>query len=136
MMVTNKPNTPQDVFSFKSAAPTYSEEVAKADVEKINVYPNPYYGMNPREQTAVDRFVSFNHLPNKVTFRIFDLAGNLVAKMEKDDETQFARWDLRNHNGLPVASGIYIIHIDMPDLGKVKVLKLALVREAEFIEVY
>jgi hypothetical protein len=35
-----------------------------------------------------------------------------------------------------VASGIYIIHIDMPELNKVKILKLAIVREAEFIEVY
>jgi hypothetical protein len=136
MMVTNKPNSSQDVFSFTSSAPTYNKTTAKADVEKINVYPNPYYGMNPRELTAVDRFVSFNHLPPKATFRIFDLAGNLVVKIEKDDETQFARWDLRNHNGLPVASGIYVIHIDMPDLGAVKILKLAIVREAEFIEVY
>ncbi|NQT25522.1 T9SS type A sorting domain-containing protein [candidate division KSB1 bacterium] len=136
MMTTNKPNSSKDTYSFDSAAPTYSDLTAKADVEKINVYPNPYYGMNPREQTAVNRFVSFNHLPPQATFRIFDLAGNLVTKIDKDDETQFTQWDLRNHNGLPVASGIYIIHIDMPDLGKVKILKLAVVREAEFIEIY
>jgi len=135
--VTNKPNAMgADVYSFSTEAPTYETETAKSDVEKISVYPNPYYGMNPREQTGVDRFVSFNHLPEKATFRIFDLAGTLVDKFEKDDETQFIRWDLRNHNELPVASGIYIVHIEMPDLGKVKILKLAVVREAEFIEFF
>jgi hypothetical protein len=131
-----KPNALGDVFEFETQAPTYSTEKAKVDVEKINVYPNPYYGSNPRERTTVDRFVSFNHMPQKATIRIFDLAGTLVRTLEKDDETQFLRWDLLNHNNLPVASGIYIIHIEMKVLGKVKILKLALVREAEFLQVY
>jgi len=134
--ITNKPNTPNDVFTFKSKAPVYSKSTALADVEKIKVYPNPYYGFNPRELSTQGRFVAFNHLPQKATFRIFDLAGNLIRTLEKDDDSQFFRWDLKNHNELPVASGIYIIHIDMPKLGKTKILKLAVVREEEFIEIY
>lgn len=129
-------NYTEDTFTFNTKAPAYNANTAGVDVEKINVYPNPYYGVNPREQTAVDRFVSFNHLPEKATFRIFDLAGTLVRKLEKDDPSQFFRWDLRNHNELPVASGIYIIHIEMPDLDKTKILKAAVVREAEFLEVF
>ena len=134
--ITNKPNSPADVFRFSTKAPEYSKKNALADVEKIKVYPNPYYGMNPRELTTLDRFVSFNHLPQKAIFRIFDLAGNLVRVLHKDDPSQFFKWDLKNHNNLPVASGIYIIHIEMPDLGATKILKLAVVREQEFIEVY
>ncbi|NIR92172.1 MAG: hypothetical protein GWO08_00405, partial [Gammaproteobacteria bacterium] len=42
-------------------------------------------------------------------------------------------WDLANHNGLPVASGIYIVHIEMPDLNETKVLKLAVIREQEYL---
>jgi len=129
-------NTEADTFSFKTEAPTYTRNVAVADVEKIKVYPNPYYGFNPRELSTQGRFVAFNHLPQKATFRIFDLAGNLIRTLEKDDDSQFFRWDLKNHNELPVASGIYIIHIDMPKLGKTKILKLAVVREEEFIEIY
>lgn len=132
----SKVNYTSDTFTFTTNAPAFDKKTAGVDVEKINVYPNPYYGVNPREQTAVDRFVSFNHLPEKATFRIFDLAGTLVVKLEKDDPSQFFRWDLRNHNELPVASGIYIIHIEMPDLDQTKILKAAVVREAEFLEVF
>ncbi|NOY76662.1 MAG: hypothetical protein GXO76_02200 [Calditrichaeota bacterium] len=134
--ITNKPNTPKDVFTFKSKGVLKSERLAKTDIEKINVYPNPYYGYNPRELSTEDRFVSFNHLPQKATFRIFNLAGIMVRQLEKNDDSQFFRWDLKNDNELPVASGIYLIHIDMPELGKTKILKLAIVREAQFIQVY
>ncbi len=48
--------------------------------------------------------------------------------MNKLDASQFLRWDLRNERGLTVASGIYIAHIDMSDLGA-KVLKLAIIQE-------
>lgn len=126
-----------DEFTYGTAAPTVGDkELAKSDVDMIKVYPNPYYGVNPRETTNVDKFVSFNHLPQKATFYIFNLAGQLVAKLEKDDPSQFFRWNLRNHNDLPVASGLYIIRIVMPEIDKVKVLKLALVQEQQYLEVF
>jgi len=134
--ITNKPNTVNDIFSFTTKGVSYSKETAQTDIEKIKVYPNPYYGINPRETTNVDKFVSFNHLPQKATFYIFNLAGQLVTTLEKDDPSQFFRWNLRNHNDLPVASGIYIIRIVMPEIDKVKVLKLALVQEQQYLEVF
>lgn len=129
-------NGVDDTFSFSVKTPYYEPDQARRDVEEIHVYPNPYYGSNPNEQTGVDRFVSFNHLPPKATFRIFDLGGNLVRKLKKDDSSQFFRWDLRNHQGLLVASGLYIIHIEMVDLNKTKILKLAVVQANEFLEIY
>jgi CTP:molybdopterin cytidylyltransferase MocA len=35
---------------------------------------------------------------------------------------------------LPVASGIFVAHIDMPDVGKSKILKLAVIAEQQFLE--
>jgi hypothetical protein len=35
-----------------------------------------------------------------------------------------------------LASGVYIVHIDMPDIGATKVLKLAIVTEEEFAKAY
>jgi hypothetical protein len=35
-----------------------------------------------------------------------------------------------------VASGIYIAHIDLPDLGLTKILKLAIVQEDQFLKIY
>lgn len=136
MFITNKPNTMADVFTFNTSPVTYSAEQAKVDVEKINVFPNPYYGTHQNELSLQGRFVTFNHLPTKATIKIFDLNGGYVETLEKDSDSQYFEWNLQNHNGLPVASGIYIVHIDMPELGKTKILKLALIKEREFIQVY
>ncbi len=136
MFITNKPNTMSDVYTFNTSPVAYSAEQAKVDVEKINVFPNPYYGSHQNELSLQGRFVTFNHLPQKATIKIFDLNGGFVETLEKDSDSQYFEWNLQNHNGLPVASGIYIIHIDMPALSKSKILKLALVREREFIQVY
>ncbi|HEX2963664.1 MAG TPA: hypothetical protein VHO43_17840, partial [Ignavibacteriales bacterium] len=74
----NRTLTPDDKFTFKSAAPEFRHESAKADVDRINVFPNPYYGVNSQELNRYERFVTFSHLPQKATIRIFNLAGQLV----------------------------------------------------------
>ncbi len=135
-LVTTKPNTPNDTFVFTSPTVRHSMDQARADVEQINVFPNPYYASNPQEKNYMERFVTFNHLPRKAVFRIFNLAGALVRKLEKDDESQFFRWNLQNGNGRLVASGVYIVHIDMPELGKQKVLKVFIVQGQQMIEYF
>ncbi len=135
-LVTTKPNNPQIKFYFTAPAVTYSDEQAKLDVDKINVFPNPYYAYNPQETSTFNQFVIFNHLPRKAVFRIFNLAGVMILKMEKDDDSQFFRWNLQNRNRLPVASGVYIIHIELPELGKVKVLKLFVVQGIQVREFF
>jgi hypothetical protein len=84
--------------------------------------------------------VKFTHLPpasiSEVTIRIFDLGGAMVRVLHKDDETQYLQWNLRNQSGYPVASGIYLDHIDLPDIGKSKVLKLAIVQEEQVLTRY
>lgn len=108
-----------------------SDSLAKSDVGKILVFPNPYYAFNPNEISRTTRFVTFNRLPQRATIRIFNLAGQLVRTLHKDDPTQFMNWDLANESNFPVASGMYLIHVDMPDLGTSKVLKLAVIQEEE-----
>jgi len=134
--ITTKPITPDDIFTFKAPAVLEGKDLAKEAVEKINVFPNPYYAFNPQATNRFDRFVTFNHLPKKATIRIFDLGGTQVRKLEKNDDSQFMKWDLKNESGLPVASGIYIAHIDMPDLGKTKVLKIFIVQADQIIQYY
>lgn len=124
-------------FETMTRKSTMSIDLAKKDVvNKINVYPNPYYAFNPSETNRFVRFVTFNNLPPKATLRIFNLAGQLVRTLYKEDPTTFARWDLNNENNFPVASGMYIVHVDMPDLGVSKILKLAIIQEQEIPEVF
>ena len=58
-----------------------------------------------------------------------------MTTLEADGTQQFLEWDLQNHNGLPVASGLYIAHVSLPR-GKEKILKLAIVTEQQFLESY
>ena len=80
--------------------------------------------------------MQFTYLPEKCTIRIFDLTGSLVRKLEKDDAASpFLRWNLENEYQLPVASGIYVYHVEVPDMGK-KVGKIAVFTPNERLDTY
>ncbi len=133
--ITTKPNTVQDQFTFVAPSVDVNQVVAKSDVEKINIFPNPYYGVNNEELNKYQRFVTFNHLPEQATIRIFNLAGVLVRTIRHDQPgSQFERWDLSNEQGLPIGSGLYVAYIEMPNLGTTKVLKLAIVQERQILD--
>ncbi|HLE33613.1 MAG TPA: T9SS type A sorting domain-containing protein, partial [Bacteroidota bacterium] len=72
-------------------------------------------------------YVTFNNLPPRAKIRIFNLAGHLVRTLEKNDQSQFMRWDLTNEHNWQIGSGIYICHVEMPDIGETKIIKLAVV---------
>jgi hypothetical protein len=130
------PNSPNDYYTFTVPDYAISNDLAIDQVDQINVYPNPYYGVNTEELNKYNRFVTFTHLPANAKVRIFNLAGVLVKNIDKTDEGQFLRWDLANQDGLPVASGLYIAYIDLPDLGTTKILKLAIVQEQQILDRY
>ena len=134
LLVANHVNTPDDRFEFTVQGTESSDALLAEDIEKINVFPNPYLGVNEAETSRYSHFVTFSHLPAKANIRIFDMSGTLVRTIEKDDPSQFTRWDLQNHNALPVASGMYIAHIELPDHGMSRVLKLAIIQEQQFLE--
>jgi hypothetical protein len=128
-------NTPFTEFAFTAPVPVKVDPTqAAADVDKLNVYPNPYIGFNPLEANKYQRFVTFTHLPSHAVLRVFNLAGILIRTMEKNDPGQFLQWDLRNESGFPVSSGMYVVYVDMPELGKTKILKLGVIPEQQFID--
>jgi hypothetical protein len=133
----NKPNNTNDIFTFTApAAKEMSTASMKDDIDKINVVPNPYYGFHSGELDPFDRWVQFTYLPEECTIRIFDLAGNLVRRLEKNDpSTPYLQWDLKNHNELPVASGIYVYQVEVAGVGE-KVGKIAIFTPAERLDTY
>ena len=113
-------------------------DAALRAIDSVNVFPNPYYGFNSREVDRFTHFVTFNHLSARAVIRIFNLAGELVRTVEKDDPSQFATWDLNNHNGLPVGGGVYLAHLELrdaagADLGT-KTLRLMIVPEKQTLQ--
>lgn len=139
-LVPNFVITVNDVYSYTAPAPNTEVDLQKISAKKVSVFPNPYYAFNPAEFSRLSRFVTFTNLPPTATIRIFNLAGQLVARVDKDDTSQFVRWDLLNFDGLPVASGMYIAHVTMtlPADGSeaTKILKLAVILEEEVLDVY
>ena len=94
----------------------------KSLMEQIRVVPNPYYAYSQYEKSQLQTLVKITNLPRACKIRIYTLNGTLVRTYNKDSEAPHQDWDLKNHAGVPVASGVYIIHIDGYELGE-KVLK-------------
>ena len=78
----------RDIFRISTTAPTTTINEAQADVENIKVVPNPYYGTHDLQVDRFDKYVTFTHLPERATIRIFNLAGVLVRVIEKNDLSQ------------------------------------------------
>jgi len=136
---TYKPNSTNDVFSFTTPdAKTVTKADLKEDLKKINVVPNPYYGYHKNESDIFNRWIQFTYLPADmgVKIRIFDLAGNLIRTLDKPvDATTLLQWDLKNEYELPIASGIYIYHVDVSGVGE-KVGKMAIFAPNERLDTY
>lgn len=119
-------NLPTYRFSTSEIAMTLGEDLGKNAMEKINIVPNPYYAFSTYEKNQLDNRVRIINLPRKCNVYIYTLNGSLVRKFSKDETTDnhstYLDWDLKNQAGIPVASGLYIIHIDGFDLGS-KTLK-------------
>ncbi|MCK4817693.1 T9SS type A sorting domain-containing protein, partial [bacterium] len=126
--ITNKLNLELDTFTFSTAdyAPSKNATVAKDRLDDIQIFPNPYFAYQGLESSYYSRFVTFNNLPETCIIRIFSLSGQLVRCIEHMNATPFERWDLMNEVGRPVASGMYIIHIET-EFGN-RIIKLGVVQ--------
>ncbi len=135
---TAKGNTTDDIFEFTTTANTSNDSLVTADLERINVFPNPYYASNSQETNRFDHFVTFNHLPDDqtdVSIKIYSIDGVLVRTLESvANENQYLQWDLRNNSDLPVASGPYVAHVNTAH-GE-RILKLFIVQRNQVVQYY
>ena len=84
--------------------------------------PNPYYGYSEYETSQLDNRIKITNLPKESKIRIYTVSGTLIRTIKKSDDLTSVDWDLKNDHGIPVASGLYIIHVDAKDIGE-KILK-------------
>lgn len=113
------PAKDNDVYVFSTSTLVRSDaSVAKANLERIRAVPNPYYARSTYELNQINRKLRFVNMPEQCTVRIFNLAGQLVRTLQKTDATtSILEWDLETANALPVGSGVYIFHVDVPGVG-------------------
>ena len=99
-----------------------SQDMLKEALDLINVVPNPYYAFSEYERNKLDNRIKITNLPEQCQIRIYTANGKLVRNIKKDSPLTFQDWDLTNHAGIPVAGGIYLIHVEVPNVGE-RVLK-------------
>lgn len=86
----------------------------------IGVVPNPYYSYSTYETTSqLETKVRFINVPTNSTISIYTIDGTLVRRLGPTSGTATTLdWDLHNHNGIPIAGGVYLIHFKVPGIGE------------------
>ena len=121
------------------------DSVAKNDLDRIMVVPNPYirdenpngWDLEPSDSDPTGTKIAFARLPaDKCTVKIYTLSGDLVQTLDHDGRdsrggdgiggngTVF--WNLVSRNGQDIVSGIYLYAVECG--GKTKVGRFVIVR--------
>jgi hypothetical protein len=98
-----------------------TEALAEA-LAMINVVPNPYYAYSQYERDRIDNRIKITNLPYKCQVNIYNVQGKLIRSFDKDSPITSIDWDLKNHQNIPIAGGVYLIHVNVPGVGE-RVLK-------------
>ena len=116
--------------TFNAGLPLYEFDMTGLEVELgsqtamdsalalINVVPNPYYAFSLYETGALDNRIKITNLPQECTISIYNVNGTLMRRFQKGGPKTSLDWDLKNHVNIPVASGVYLIHVKVPDVGE------------------
>ena len=120
-------------FKLENISTKKLETTTQVDssLNMINIVPNPYYGYSAYEINELSTTVKITNLPPKSTITIYTLDGKYLRQFKRDERVtpvntgvcnkQFTpdlEWDLKNDKGIPVASGVYLIHITADGLGE------------------
>jgi len=124
-----------DVYEFTTRASRIDRELAAAALDSVAVVPNPYVAAarwEPRRLLATgrgERRVYFIHLPKDCRIRIYTVSGEHVRTIEHHSTmlNGAEAWDLTTKDGLDIAAGIYIYHIEAPGVGE-KIGRFALIK--------
>ena len=95
---------------------------------QIAVVPNPYYSHSSYETASqLETKVRIVNLPTGLEdnqkqgclIRIYTVDGTLVRTLGPTPVNQtYVDWDLHNQAGIPIAGGMYLIHISVPGIGE------------------
>ncbi len=123
---TTKPFMDGDYFSFTTNSAAVDKNAAKNELSDIAVVPNPYIAAAKWERRNLnqtgrgERKIDFINLPPECTIRIYTVSGALVKTLHKDysPSTGALSWNLVTDDGMDLAYGVYIYHVDAPGIGE------------------
>lgn len=115
-------NLPEYTFNTEGLATQTSEAMGKSALDMVRVVPNPYYAYNEYENSQIDSRVRITNLPQRCEISIYTLDGKLIRKFSRDQDASnhktFLDWDLNNSAGVPIGSGVYLVHVNGFELGQ------------------
>ena len=107
-----------------------------SDMKNIKVVPNPYVMTNLMEPALSNPFLNqrrrllFTHIPAECTIKIFTVSGVLVDKIivENEPDNGIVHWDMLTREGLEIAAGMYLYHVESEVTGDEKLGKFAVIK--------
>ena len=107
-----------------------------SDMKNIKVVPNPYVMTNLMEPALSNPFLNqrrrllFTHIPATCTIKIFTVSGVLVDEInvENEPDNGIVHWDMLTREGLEIAAGMYLYHVESEVTGDEKLGKFAVIK--------
>jgi hypothetical protein len=133
---TLKPFNQQDSFLYTMTGASLDNNLAKTELDKIKVVPNPYIVTHSGEERLLsfqtsgrgEREVRFTYIPPVSKISIFTVRGELVKTLYSENlYVGDVSWNLRSEENIDVAYGIYVYVVEAPNIGN-KIGKLALIK--------
>lgn len=133
-VVNKKPFRNNEFYEFTLKGQGFDKTKAASDLNNVSVVPNPYVGAASWEPSTTEvgrgeRRIYFMHLPSECTISIYTISGKFVNKIEHSSSISDGQesWDLVSKDGMDIAYGVYVYHIDAPGVGQ-KVGKFAVIK--------
>lgn len=133
-VVTKKPFRNGEFYEFTLKGQGFDKTQAASDINNVIVVPNPYVGAASWEPLSNEvgrgeRRIFFMHLPSQCTINIYTMSGKLVDTFQHSSTISDGQesWDLVSKDGMDIAFGVYVYHIDAPGVGK-KIGKFAVIK--------
>lgn len=133
-VVNKKPFRKDEFYEFTLKGQGFDKTKAESDLNKVAVVPNPYVGAASWEPVSTEvgrgeRRIYFMHLPSQCTINIYTISGKLVDTIEHSSSISDGQegWDLVSRDGMDIAYGVYVYHIDALGIGE-KIGKFAVIK--------
>jgi hypothetical protein len=118
---TSLPNGGLPMYEFDMTGfevETGNEYAMDSALALINVVPNPYFAYSEYETNKLDKRIKITNLPKECTISIYNVNGTLMRRFQKGDDKTSLDWELTNQVDVPIASGVYLIHVKVEGVGE------------------
>ena len=122
-------------FTINSYDGINADSLSKT-MDNIRVVPNPYVATNVMEPAVSNQFLNqrrslmFTNVPAQALIKIFTISGVLVDEIviNNSPEKGVVHWDMLTREGLEIAAGMYLFHIEALATGDQKIGKFAIIK--------